>query len=288
MPDKFSAVWVSHTSISDFLKCPRAYYLKNVYKDPKTNKKMQIMSPALGLGQAVHEVIESLSVVPTDQRFKESLLKKFDQVWKTKVGGKKGGFTDPETEARYKARGEEMIKRVEQHPGPVANLAVKIKEDLPHYWLSEDDGIILCGKIDWLEYLPDTDSVHIIDFKTGKAQEHDDSLQLPIYHLLVHNTQKREVTKASYWYLAHSNDLEEKELPDLAAAEQEVLAVAKKIKAARKLGVFKCPQGGDCFACRDFERILKGEGEHVGQNDFGQDVYILSSSADTSMESEIL
>ncbi|KKQ37796.1 MAG: hypothetical protein US54_C0025G0014, partial [Candidatus Roizmanbacteria bacterium GW2011_GWA2_37_7] len=44
-PDKFSAVWVSHTSISDFLQCPYAYYLKHVYKDPKTGHKMKIMSP---------------------------------------------------------------------------------------------------------------------------------------------------------------------------------------------------------------------------------------------------
>jgi ATP-dependent helicase/DNAse subunit B len=65
-----------------------------------------------------------------------------------------------------------------------------MKEDLPHYWLSEDDGIILCGKIDWLQYLPDTDSVHIVDFKTSKNKEKANSLQLPIYLLLVSNTQK--------------------------------------------------------------------------------------------------
>ncbi|QQS44706.1 PD-(D/E)XK nuclease family protein [Candidatus Roizmanbacteria bacterium] len=96
----------------------------------------------------------------------------------------------------------------------MARKAVKIKEDLPHYWLSEEDNIILCGKIDWLEYLPETDSVHIIDFKTSKYDEDGDSLQLPIYYLLVTNTQKREVSKASYWYLERNDDLTEKELPD--------------------------------------------------------------------------
>ncbi len=272
--DKYQAVWVSHTSISDFLQCPRAYYLKNVYKDPKTNHKVQIMSPPLALGQAVHQVLESLSVLPTAKRFNQSLLERFNQAWK-KIAGKKGGFSSDSQEASYKKRGEEMLRRVMEHPGPLENLAVKLQQDLPHYWLSEEDEIILCGKIDWLEYFPDQDAVHIIDFKTGKNQENGDSLQLPIYHLLVHNCQKRKVIKASYWYLAHSQELIPQELPPLEQARERVLTVAKKIKLARQLEHFKCPHGG-CFACRPMEKILAGEGEFVGVNDYNQDIYILA------------
>jgi len=47
MTEKYGAVWVSHTSINDFKKCPRAYFLKNVYKDPETNKKIKIMTHRL-------------------------------------------------------------------------------------------------------------------------------------------------------------------------------------------------------------------------------------------------
>ncbi len=54
MPDKYTATWVSHSSMGDFIKCPRAYYLKNMYKNPKTGKKIGIVSPALSLGSAVH------------------------------------------------------------------------------------------------------------------------------------------------------------------------------------------------------------------------------------------
>lgn len=285
MPDKFAATWVSHTSINDFLTCPRAYYLKNVYKDPKTGHKVQLMSPPLALGSAVHEVIESLSVLPTDKRFDESLIKKFDTAWK-KVSGKRGGFTSAEIEQQYKQQGEAMLKRVMEHPGPVARLAVKIQTDLPQYWLSEADEIILCGKIDWLEYLPDSDSVHIIDFKTSKSAENDSSLQLPIYLLLVHNTQQRTVAKASYWYLRLSDELEEKQLPDLDEAHQQVLQVAKQIKTARKLERFKCPQGEQgCWACRDMEQVVSGQAELVGVNDYNQDVYILQKAA-RKVESE--
>ncbi len=284
--DKFSATWVSHTSINDFTQCPRAYYLKNVYRDPATNHKIQVMSPALALGATVHEVIESLSVLPVEKRFAVPLLEKFEKAWQ-RVSGKRGGFHDAETEEFYKEQGRQMLKRVRENPGPVERLAVKIQSDLPQYWLSEEDEIILCGKIDWLEYLPETDSVHIIDFKTGKNEEDGSSLQLPIYHLLVHNTQHRQVSKASYWYLRFQDEPEEKTLPDLSAAHAEILQIAKKVKLARKLGNFKCPHGEQgCFACREMEQVVRGEAEYVGENEYGQDMYILRREPDQKFEKE--
>ena len=278
--DKYTATWVSHSSIGDFLKCPRSYYLKNIYKDPKTNRKFQIINPYLALGQAVHEVVESLSVLPTKTRFIEPLLPKFEKAWE-KVTLRKGGFFDPDTEYKFKSRGLAMLKRINDNPGPLANLAVKIDMDLPHYWLSEDDNIILCGKIDWLEYLPETDSVHIIDFKTSKNEEDSASLQLPIYHLLVHHCQKRTVSQASYWYLEISDQLTPKELPPLEEAQANVLKIAKQIKLARQLNHLKCPTDG-CRACIPMEAVLRGEAEHVGVNDFGQDLYILTKQNDSS------
>lgn len=289
MPDKFSALWISHTSLSTFLKCPRAYYLQAVYKDPNTNHKIQIMSAPLALGQAVHEVLESLSVLPTDERFKRSLIDRFEDAW-SKVTGKKGGFLSEEQETRYKQRGEAMLRRVMEHPGPLKNKAVKIKGDLPQYWLSEADEIMLCGKIDWLEYLENQDGVHVIDFKTSTKEEDGESLQLPIYHLLVHNVQHRQVAKASYWYLELNEDLTEKTLPDLEDAHDKILEIAKRMKVQRKLGIYKCPQGeGGCFCCRPFEQVLRGEGELVGVGSHRQDIYILNAKEeDLEEQSEIL
>ena len=277
--DKYSAVWVSHTSISDFLNCPRSYFLKHVYKDPVTNHKIKLMSPALALGQAVHEVIEGLSILPGNERFDVPLISKYETVWK-KVAGKLGGFSNPETEQRYKVRGEEMLMRVTDHPGPLAHQAVKIKMDLPNYWLSEEENIILCGKIDWLEYLPVTDSVHIIDFKTGKNDEDGDSLQLPIYLLLVDNCQKRNVEKASYWYIGRNDDLTPCTLPKIDEAEKKVLDVARKVKLARTLGKFACPTGG-CMHCKPYEAILRNEAELVGTDEYNADVYIASDQNDS-------
>jgi ATP-dependent helicase/DNAse subunit B len=287
MPDKFSAVWVSHSSLCDFLKCPRSYYLKNVYKDPRTRNKIQITSPALALGSAVHEVLESLSVLPTSERFTEPLLAKFHRAWQ-KVSGEKGGFSSAEQEAKYRARGEMMMERVNANKGPLSKLAVKIKQELPYFWLSEADNIILCGKIDWLEYDPETDSVNIIDFKTSKNEEDGNSLQLPIYYLLTVKCQHHKVAKASYWYLEFSDELKEKVLPQYDDSYQQVMTVAKQVKLARQLNMMKCSNPDGCQYCKPFERVLDGEGKLVNQNQ-GRDIYMLSFGGDEAMqESEIL
>jgi ATP-dependent helicase/DNAse subunit B len=271
--DKFSAVWVSHSSISDFLKCPRLYYLRNVYKSPNTGHKITVMKPPLALGQAVHEVVESLSVLPVEDRLAVSLLKRFDTAWE-KVSGKMGGFADKNEEEDYKERGRQMLRRVEKHPGPILRKAVKIGQSLPHYWLSEEENIILCGKIDWLEWNEDDDSVNIVDFKTGKNEEGTDSLQLPIYRLLSANTQNRVVRGAYYWYLNTDDEPKEAEMPELAEAESRVLEIARRVKLGRQINHLKCPKGG-CFACRDMERVFNGEGELVGESEYRQDIYIL-------------
>lgn len=276
MKDKYTAVWVSHSSMSDYLKCPRAYYLRNVYRDPKTNHKISLMAPSLALGQIVHEVIESLSVLPVEERFKKSLLERFSQSWQ-KVSGERGGFGSHEEEEKFRKRGEAMIHRLKNNPGPLLKKTVKIRQELPYFWLSEDENIILCGKIDWLEYLEDSDSVRILDFKTGKFDEDSDSLQLPIYYLLASNCQSKQVSSLSYWYLNRDNEPVIEAVPDKGQSSQRVLELAKRIALARKLGRFVCKEKDGCRACRPLEAIVAGKAKLVGVNDFGQDVYVLPS-----------
>lgn len=272
--DKYSAIWLSHSSISDYLKCPRLYYLRNMYKDPKTGHKITRMQPALALGQVVHDVIDAVSTLPTEERLKESLIDRYEQVWK-KVSGKPGGFKSVEEEKKYRERGKAMIKRLIDHPGPLTRKAIKIRQELPHYWLTEEDNIILCGKIDWLEYCEDQDSVYIMDFKTGKHDEDPDSLQLPIYYLLVNNTQTKPVKKAYYWYLDRDDEPIEVALPDLGEAKKRVYEIARKIALARKLNHLTCKITGGCHHCRQLEDILVGKGELVGTSNYNQDIYII-------------
>jgi hypothetical protein len=66
----------------------------------------------------------------------------------------------------------------------------------------------------------------------------------------------------------------DKKLPDMKESFEKVIKVARRIKLARQINHFKCPKDG-CFACRPYERILKGEGELVSVSDTKQDIYVL-------------
>lgn len=293
--DKYSAVWVSHSSMGDFLKCPRAYFLHNVYKDPKTRRKMAIVSPAMSLGTAVHGVVEGLANFKTEERFQtkneqgktapRDLLAEYEKEW-AKVSGEKGGFKSAEEEAEWKARGAAMIERVAAHPGPLSNKTLKLKggkdDMLPNFFLSEDENIILCGKIDWLEHVPEDDSVRVLDFKTGKHDESGESLQLPIYLLLLNELQRRKVSGASYWYLDREDDPKPVALPPLAEAREKVLKVAQEVKSAREKrakgdkDAFVCPRGTKgCFACAPYEAILRGEAKALGVGEYNQDLFLI-------------
>jgi len=288
--DKYNAVWVSHSSMGDFLKCPRCYYLHNVYKNPQTGRKMSIVSPALSLGSAVHEVVEGLALFSAEDRMKQleekALLAAYEKAWK-KVSGKKGGFMSPEEEEEVKERGRAMTLRVGRNPGPLFHKTVRIRDGEnglpPHFLLSEEDNIILCGKIDWLVYKPEDDSVHILDFKTGRNEESEESLQLPIYQLLLKKLQKRKVSGASYWYFDKDDAPSEVPLPDEDESFKKVFSVAKKVSEARARAliegpekVFVCPRGEEsCFACRPFEKIIRGEAEFVGVGEMRQDLYVV-------------
>ncbi|MEK7119219.1 MAG: PD-(D/E)XK nuclease family protein [Patescibacteria group bacterium] len=272
--NKYNAVWVSHSSMGDYLRCPRAYYLRNVYRDPRNNHRMTLMQPALALGQAVHEVIEALSVLPVGERLKRPLLDAFDRVW-LRVSGEKGGFSNSEEELAYKTRGKNMLSRVMKHPGPLGRKATKIKESLPNFFLSEEDNIILCGKIDWLEYDEETDSIYVLDFKTGKMDERPDSLQLPIYYLLAKACQKRPVVGVRYWYIDRDDSPVDMPMPDENEGRKRILEVAKMIALARKLERFVCSKKDGCAACKPMEAIKLGKGKYVGESEFHQDIYIV-------------
>jgi ATP-dependent helicase/DNAse subunit B len=276
--DKYSAVWVSYSSIRDYLKCPRAYFLKNMYRDPKTNRKITIMQPPLALGQVVHDVVESLSVLPVSERFSRPLSEIFEERWK-RIHGQKGGFTSPEDEERFKSRGREMIARVEKHPGPLMQKSIKIRADLPNFWLSDKDNIIVCGKIDWLRYNEEDDSVTILDFKTGKFDEDPDSLQLPLYLLLAKNCQTKKVRDAAYWYLNRDDEPVEVTLPKEQEAYEKVGEAARRVELARKLERFVCTRKDGCSACRPFEAVVSGDAVHIGVNEFHTDVYVLARSS---------
>lgn len=263
----FGAVWLSHSSLSDFAKCPRLYFLRNVYKKQPENKKVQLVNPFLTLGMAVHDTLESIRYLPRETRFDKPLTDTYEEIWVNNEG-KKGGFISDIQEKEFKDRGYIMVKRIQDHPGPVANYSTIIKprgEMVASMWLSEEENLVLCGNVDWVEVLPDG-SLHIIDFKTGKNEESSESLQLQIYLLLAEAGNRRPVSKVSYWYLEKENLPREIPLPDINNVPDLLISQGLKIKHARlnqNSGSLDCPEGG-CRNCRDYEKVYRGEAEFVG------------------------
>jgi len=266
----FGVIWLSHSSLADFDKCPRLYYLHNVYKEMPLRKKIQVVNPYLTLGMTVHDTLERIRYLPRGERFAKPLTDIFEEIWAGN-GGKRGGFTSAEQEKEFEDRGRTMVRRVQDNPGPIGNLSTVIKdknEMVASMWLSQADELVLCGNVDWVEVLPDG-SLHIIDFKTGKNEEEAGSLQLKIYLMLTQAGNKRPVTKLSYWYLETEDQPREVPLPSLDGVKEALIEKGRIIKSARQMtdetGI-ACPRGG-CRYCRDYERVIAGEAERVGDDD---------------------
>ncbi len=285
--DKYNAVWLSHSSVSDFLKCPRLYFLRNVWKN-ENGRKVNIVSPHMSLGSAVHQVIEPLANLKTEERFKHDLLMTFEGIW-DKYTGKKGGFEDSETEKIFKERGVKMIQNVIENPGPLKSKTVKFYQGdfIPNIFLSEKDNIILCGLVDWVEYIEKDDTLRVIDFKTGKKDEKEDSFQLPIYKILVESLQKRKVSGGAYWYLDRDKFPKSVELidEDIEDVRERLLKVGLDIKKRKGTTKkqdeieknFACERGEDCYECKEFEMIKnKSEKvEYLGIGEYKQDLYYI-------------
>lgn len=275
MPNKYKATYVSHSSSSTFKNCPLAYFYSAVYKDADGDK-ISTVSPHLTLGVSVHEPLEALMEVPSDERKNTKFAPLFFKTWES-LSGEKGGFKNPEQEEEFKQRGVEMLKRVKaniHHLEGESAFLVKERKELPWFWLSEEEEIILCGKTDVI--LKHEDCYEVIDFKTGKNQEKDSSLQLPIYRLLLNHYFGAANFRAKYWYLLSDDAPIEKEIPSLEESRELVLDIGRKIKQARADKNFECPRGeSGCFACRDYRKIVNGDAKFSGKGIYGAKMYTI-------------
>lgn len=303
--NKYNAIWLSHSSVSDYLKCPRLYYLRNLWKN-SNNRKVNIVSPHMSLGSAVHQTIEPLGLLPISERLDKinnpisNLNDIFEKNWK-KFTGIMGGFEDLETEKEFKERGLAMIKNVIENPGPIIQKTVKFYNGdfIPNIYLSEKENVILCGLVDWVEYLEKDNTLKVIDFKTGKNEEKEDSFQLPIYKILVESLQKRKVSGGAYWYLDKGKFVNKEILDeDVEEVKKELLKIGLEIKNRKNSDKsieesFICKYkelGKKCFACEEFELIknfdenkkgniidkdLESKVKYLGVGEYKQDLYFV-------------
>lgn len=248
------AVFISHTSLSDFLSCPRAYYLKNLYRDKKTGYRLQIINPYLSLGALVHEAI-SWYLQMEGQVSKENLEKKFRNLW-LKYRGKKGGFESLQQEGEFGKRGIQMLNNFFDNAKKLGKK--ELIADFLKFNLVEN--IILNGRLDFAGELPDG-SLHIIDFKTGSKDE-DDPLQLYIYAILVQNCLAKKVSKVSFWYLDRDLNPKEAVLDPLEGKIEWLKQKGLEMKKAIEKNDWICIKNPDlCRDCQNYQAVLEGKGE---------------------------
>ena len=266
-------IYISYTSLSDFLKCPRAYYFKNIYRDKNTGYRIQITSPYLTLGAVVHDTIRWFLEM-NSQIIKENFEKKFRNLW-LKFKGRRGGFIDDAQEAEFGKRGLKMIFNFLEN---VKNLEKSVPFfDLIKYPI--DDNLILIGRLDYIGEMPDG-SLHLIDFKTG-TQDEKDALQLHIYAILAQNNLNKNVKKISYWYLDKDISPKEAVLDDLDEKLQWIKGKSREVKKAIEEGNWVCIKDPDlCRDCQDYEALLEGKGQYqFSDHSFKKMIYFLDRNS---------
>lgn len=262
-------IFISYTSLSDFLKCPRTYYLKNIYRDPKTNFRLQIASPHLSLGSTVHDTIKWYLDLK-GQVTKKQLEDKFRNLW-LKYRGKRGGFESLEQEGDFGRRGLKMLDNFFKNAQGLEKITHHV--DFPKLNLFED--VILMGNFDFIGEKTDG-SLHVLDFKTG-ANDEKDPIQLYIYAILAEANLGKPVSRASFWYLDRDDAPREIVLDPLEPKLEWLKEKAKLLKEAIKDGEWVCIKGEElCRECRLHQAIIDGKGEfQFSDYRYKKDVYYL-------------
>ncbi len=255
-------LWISHSALSAYARCPKLYYYEYVYRNPKTGNRIQIVNPYLSLGSAVHETIEGLADIPDKEREKISLKERFKKIFNS-YKGKVGGFVLESKEEEFFSRGLKMVERVEKS-NFLEKPSTKMESNFPKVDLIGDE-VKLVGSVDWIEILPGG-GAHIIDFKTGNNKEVNGSLQLPIYTILAKENLSMSVEKVSYWYLQHDDEPEPQEVGNLDRHLESIKEKALAVREAIKKDHFPCRYNGKCFACGEYEKLFAGQAEMVGSD----------------------
>lgn len=267
------AIFLSNTSLRDFTSCPRAYYLKNIYRDPRNGYKIQIASPYLTLGTLVHDTLKWFLESGAQRQsadWRILLEGQYRNLWH-RFTGKRGGFTSKEEEGTFGKRGLSMLANFAENFKKLEPAASHVS--FPKYPLTPN--IILTGNMDFAGILPDG-TLHVIDFKTGMRDE-DEPIQLYIYAILAENNLGKDVTKASFWYLDRDSAPKDIVLDPLEPKIEWLKNKGLEIEKAIKENIWECVKGEEkCRECRGYEAILEGKGEWVfTDHNFKKEIFFL-------------
>lgn len=263
-----------------FSECPKEYhfyYLDPTYRQLKNELKRDPRNiwKFHTLGKAVHNAIALFYHLPPEERTEKNLFENLKETWRSEVYwdkelplGEWGGFETLEEERNSYREAQAMLKNFLKMAEIEPEIFYLPTDDFRHSIddykklitpLNADFG--LSGTFDLITQEADG-SLHIIDFKTGKA-DRGDTFQLRFYKVLAEGNFKKRVAKASFYFLGtghkESFDLGGEEIEEV---KEEILAKIKEIKAAEN---FSARPGKLCQFClfRDFCPEKDGIAESV-------------------------
>src|SRR6478736_5072974 len=108
---KNQKTWISASSSSSFLSCPKSYWYNTLYRD-KDGDKVGTVSKYLTMGIASHNPLEMLARFPSEERPYVKLYPEFNRTWKENKG-LKGGFINDEIEEECRQKTIGFIKRAQ-------------------------------------------------------------------------------------------------------------------------------------------------------------------------------
>lgn len=241
----------SPSKISCFYKCPKQYhfsYVDPVYSKMKNqlNKYPENIWPFNTIGRAIHNAITLFYHLPKDQRTEENLKEQLKMTWTSEAMWNKkpplekwGGFESLQEEREYYKESVLMLKNFLK----IAEVSPDFKY-LPtdNFKKSIDDYINLItpiskdydisGKFDLI--VNEGNSLHIIDFKTGKNEEGADDFQLRFYKLLAEEKFSKPVGKTSFYFLRSGSIKESRsKKEDSEKIKKEILEKINEIKSTK-------------------------------------------------------
>jgi len=234
---------LSPRAIADYRICPRRVWFRYIAKVPERERP----NPSLMLGSAVHAALDKFFGLrredrpPVEQRLHQCLR----AVWPQQR--RPGTFATREEERDYGLQGLRLLSEFATHfDTSVAPLARE-------RWVSTrlDNGVEVFGKVDRVDPGPDTSSLEVVDYKTGRYTLDDDDLPdepaAQVYVLATEDQYGRQVSRVRFVYLAVGVEARwGPEREDVDAVRDRLIEITSGMHADHE---FEAHPGEHCSRC---------------------------------------
>jgi RecB family exonuclease len=237
---------LSPTALRTFAECPKRFHYS--YVDKK--EVLDVPSPILVMGNALHRALAFFYRLPQDQREPAVLDRALRHFW-ARERGRQEAFVSDQEEASWGQRALEALAwYATAYDLEAKPLAIEewLQTELP-------GSALIGGKVDRVDERPNGDGLDVIDYKGGRARLEDDDLPADpgaqVYALAASRAFGQPVTRVRFIYLTERVERRwEIESEDLQATAERV---GKAVQAVHAEDEFPARPDDHCRWC-DFRQ----------------------------------